>query len=339
MHEYLRWGNPGALKLLWLTPLLVGLYVHAARARYRAMLTLATPRALERIAAADIRRRRRVRAVLMIAALMLLVVAGARPQLGARMARVERRGVDVLFAVDTSRSMLARDVSPDRLTAAKDAVRALIGRMDGDRVGIVAFAGDAFLYCPLTIDYGAALMFLDAMDTSVVGDPGTGLADAIRQAARGFEAAEHSYRHLVILSDGEDHEGGAVDAAREAHEAGVTIHVVGVGGTAGEPIPEINSEGQVVGHKRDQDGHVILSRLNEEALRAIAKAGGGIYVTAADGTIPVQRIFSELQRAEGRIVGSYQFTEYHERYQVPLGLAIVLIAIHAVMGDVRRRKP
>ena len=339
MHEYLRWGNPGALTLLWLTPLLVALYVYAARARQRALLTLATPRALGRIAAADIRRRRRLRAVLMTGALVLLVVAGARPQLGTKMARVERRGVDVLFAVDTSSSMLARDVPPDRLTAAKDAVRAVIGRMDGDRVGIVAFAGDAFLYCPLTIDYGAALMFLDAMDTSVVGDPGTGLADAIRQAGRGFEAAEHSYRHLVILSDGEDHEGGAVDAAREAHEAGVTIHVVGVGGTAGEPIPEVDSEGQVVGHKRDQEGKVILSGLDEEGLRAIAKAGGGIYVSAADGTIPVQRIVGELQRAEGRIVGTYQFTEYQERFQVPLGLAIVLIAMHAVMGDVRRREP
>ena len=216
MHEYLRWGNPGALTLLWLTPLVVGLYVHAARARQRALLALATPRALQRIAAADIRRRRRLRAGLMTGALVLLVIAGARPQLGSQMARVERRGVDVLFAVDTSNSMLARDVLPDRLSAARDAVRAVIGRMDGDRVGIVAFAGDAFLYCPLTIDYGAALMFLDAMDTSVVGDPGTGLADAISQAARGFEAAEHSYRHLVILSDGEDHEGGAADAAREA---------------------------------------------------------------------------------------------------------------------------
>ena len=119
----------------------------------------------------------------------------------------------------------------------------------------------------------------------------------------------------------------------------MTIHVVGVGGTAGEPIPEVDSEGQVVGHKRDREGQVILTRLDEEGLRAIADAGAGIYVSAADGTIPVQRILGELQRAEGRLVGTYQFTEYQERFQVPLGVAILLIAIHAVMGDVRRREP
>jgi len=338
MHQYVRWANPEVLKLLWLTPLLVGLYVYAARARRRSLLAMATPLALSRIAGARIRRRRRLRAGLMTAALVLLVVAGARPQLGGRMARVERRGVDVLFAVDTSQSMLARDVPPDRLTAARDAVRALIGRMDGDRVGIVAFAGDAFLYCPLTIDYGAALMFLDALDTTVVGDPGTALADAIEAAARGFEAAEHGYRHLVILSDGEDHRGGAEVAAREAAGEGLTIHVVGVGGAAGEPIPVLDSEGQVIGHKRDADGQVILTRIDEEGLRAVAEAGGGIYVSAADGTIPVERIFSELQRTEGRIVGTYQFTEYQERYQVPLGLAIVLIAVCAIFGDMKRTR-
>ncbi|MGD9496444.1 MAG: VWA domain-containing protein, partial [Armatimonadota bacterium] len=234
MEQYLRWGNPELLKLLWLTPLLVALYVHAARARQRTLLALATPLALGRIAAARIRRVRRLRAGLMCAALVLLVIAAARPQLGAHLARVERRGVDVIFAVDTSQSMLARDVPPDRLSAAKEVVRAVLGRLDGDRVGIVAFAGDAFLYCPLTIDYGAAFMFLDALDTAVVGDPGTALADAITAAVRGFRAAEHTYRHLVILSDWEDHRGGAVEAAREAARQGVTIHVVGLGSALGE---------------------------------------------------------------------------------------------------------
>lgn len=336
MHEYLRWGNPVALRLLWLMPLVVALYLHAARARQRSLLVMASPRALRRNAPPQIRRTRRLRAGLMTLALTLLVIAGARPQIGTKMARVERRGVDVLFAVDTSRSMLARDVPPDRLNAAKNAVSGLIGRMDGDRVGIIAFAGDAFLYCPLTIDYGAALMFLDALDTSVVGDPGTALADAIEIATKGFQAAEHSYRYLVILSDGEDHQGGAVEAARRAVQAGITIHVVGVGTTAGEPIPEVNAQGEVVGYKRDAEGQVVLTRLNEKTLREIARAGGGIYVSAANGTIPIQRIFSELQREEGRIVGTYQFTEYQERYQIPLGLAIVLIAFHAMLGDKRR---
>lgn len=336
MQDYLRWANPGVLKLLWLVPLVVALYVHAARARRRAMERIASPAALDRIAAARIRRRRRLRSALMTAALALLVVAAARPQLGTKMERVERSGVDVIFAVDTSESMLARDVKPDRLSAAKETVSALIARMQGDRVGIVAFAGDAFLYCPLTIDYGAAQMFLEAMDTHVIGDPGTALADAIRVARDGFHAAEHKYHHLVILTDGEDHEGGAVAAAREAAEQGLTIHVVGVGGTEGEPIPVIGPDGRVTGHKRTPDGSVVVTQLDEETLRKLAEAGGGVYASSSGGGIPVDRLLAALQRDEGRLVGTWQFEEYQERYQLPLGVAIVLIAVYAVMPDERR---
>ena len=210
----------------------------------------------------------------------------------------------MIFAVDTSQSMMARDVAPDRLTAAKKAVSALIARMDGDRVGLVAFAGDAFLYCPLTIDYGAAQMFLDAMDTSVVGDPGTGIAAAIEVASEGFAAAEHTYRHLVILSDGEDHEGGAIEAARKAHATGLTVHVVGVGGSAGEPIPVLDAEGRITGHKRDARGEVILSRMNEKVLREVAEAGGGVYVSTSGG--PSR--WNASSPKPGRLLGAYQFT-------------------------------
>ncbi|MFW5866513.1 MAG: VWA domain-containing protein [Armatimonadota bacterium] len=338
MQDYLRWANPEMLTLLWLLPLVVGLYVYAARARHRAMQRMATSAARDRIAGARIFRRRRLRAVLMTAALALLIVAAARPQFGTKMERVERSGVDVIFAVDSSQSMLARDVEPDRLGTAKETVSALIARMQGDRVGIVAFAGEAFLYCPLTIDYGAAQMFLDAMDTQVIGDPGTALADAIRVAQDGFEAAEHKYHHLVILTDGEDHEGGAADAAAEARERGLTIHVVGVGGAEGEPIPVVAPDGVVTGHKRDEAGDVVVTRLEEETLREIAQAGGGAYVSASGGGIPVDRLLGALQSEEGRVVGTWRFEEYNERYQIPLALAIVLVAAVAIIPDERRQR-
>ncbi|MGI5817019.1 MAG: VWA domain-containing protein [Armatimonadota bacterium] len=338
MHEYIRWANPGMLTLLWLVPLVVGLHVYAARARRAALLRLASPLAQSRIVAARIRRRRRLRATLMTVAIALLVVAAARPQFGTKMERVERSGVDVIFAVDTSRSMLARDVSPDRLSAAKETVGALLARMQGDRVGIVAFAGDAFLYCPLTTDYGAVQMFLDAMDTEVVGSPGTALAAAIEAALDGFEAAEHKYHHLVILTDGEDHRGGALRAAREVAGQGLTVHVIGVGGADGEPIPILGPDGGVVGHRRDESGAVVVTRLEEETLVEIAKAGGGVYVAVSGGGIPVDRLLGALQREEGRVVGTWQFEEYTERYQIPLAFAIVLIAACAIIPDERRRK-
>jgi Ca-activated chloride channel family protein len=339
MQDYLRWANPDMLKLLWLLPLVAALYVHAARARHRAMQRMASEAARERIAAKRIRRRRRIRAVLMTLGLGLLVVAAARPQFGTKMERVERAGVDVVFAVDTSESMLARDVKPDRLATAKETVSALIARMQGDRVGIVAFAGDAFLYCPLTIDYGAAQMFLDALDTQVIGDPGTALADAIRAARNGFEAAEHKYHHLVILTDGEDHRGGAVAAAEDAAAEGLKVHVVGVGGTAGEPIPVIGPDGSVTGHKRDEGGDVVVTKLEEETLEEIAEAGGGVYVSASGGGIPVDRLLGALQAEEGRVVGTWQFEEYRERYQLPLAIALLLIGAAAIIPDERRRRP
>ncbi len=338
MQQYLRWGQPDVLGLLWLLPLLVALYVHAATARRRAMERFATAAALRNIGSDRVRRRRRIRAVLMTAAIALLIVAAARPQFGAHLERVKRRGVDVLFAIDTSQSMLARDVSPDRLRGAKDAVRALIGRMEGDRVGIVAFAGDAFLYCPLTIDYGAAEMFLDALDTRVIGTQGTAIADAIEVGLAGFEGAEHSFRHLVLLTDGEDHQGGAVAAARRAAEAGVKVHVIGLGSREGEPIPILDPDGNVTGHKRDAEGEIVVSKLGEETLREIARAGGGEYVAASGSGVPVERIYAALRADEGRIVGTYQFTEYEERFQIPLGVAIVLLAIHAILPDTRRRR-
>lgn len=333
MQDYLRWANPDALKLLWLVPLLVALYVYAARMRARAMARIATPEALRRITTRRIRRRRLLRAALMTLGLTLLLIAAARPQFGTKMERVQRTGVDVLFAVDVSRSMLARDIKPDRLSMAKETVQALISRMRGDRVGIVAFAGDAFLYCPLTVDYGAARMFLDALDTQVVGAPGTALSQAIAVALEGTGAAEHKYHHLVILTDGEDHRGGAVAAAREAAQKGLTIHVIGIGTAEGEPIPEIGAEGEVTRYTEGEDGRIVLSALDEKTLKEIAEAGGGIYASAAGGAIPVERVFTALQREEGRLVGTWQFEDYEERFQLPLGIAIVLIAICAIIPD------
>ncbi|MFW6156451.1 MAG: VWA domain-containing protein, partial [Armatimonadota bacterium] len=183
-----------------------------------------------------------------------------------------------------------------------------------------------------------AEMFLDAMDTQVIGDPGTALADAITTAQDGFEAAEHKYHHLVILTDGEDHEGGAVKAAEDAAERGLGVHVVGIGGPDGEPIPIVAPDGTVTGHKRDRDGDVIVTRLEEETLKEIAEAGGGAYVSASGGGIPVDRLFGALESEEGRVVGTWQFEEYAERYQIPLGLAIALIVAVAIIPDERRRR-
>ncbi len=329
----MRWANPDALALLWLTPALVAVYVYAFRARRRALETLAFADALPGLVSRREWRQRRLRAGLMVAGLVLLVIAVARPQVGAKMTKVKRKGVDVIVAIDTSESMLARDVAPNRLEAAKDAVRGLLGRLRGDRVGIVAFAGDAFVYCPLTVDYGAAAMFLDSLDTQVIGLQGTAIAKAITCADDAFKAAEHKYKQLVIMTDGEDHEGGELAAAKRAAEDGVQIHVIGVGGLEGEPIPIEDEAGKVTGHKRDRNGDIVLSRLHEQALKKIAEAGGGVYMRASATGVNVDRIYAQIEAPEGQVVGTYRFTEYQERYQWPLGLALILLAAQILIGD------
>ena len=337
MHDYIRWANPDALTLLWLIPLVALLYVHSLRARARALAKLVSPEAARRLLPVRIRRREVTRATLMTVALALLVVAVARPQVGAQMTKVKRQGVDVVVAIDTSASMLARDAKPDRLDVARDAVRGLISRMRGDRIGIVTFAADAFVYCPLTIDYGAALMFLDALGPQVTGQAGTSLAGAIDESLGAFTGAEHGHQQIVLISDGEDHEGGAEQAAKRAADAGACVHVIGIGGDEGEPIPELNAQGQVSGHKRDRNGKIVLSHMNEEPLRKIAAATGGVYVRASETGVNIEPIYARIESAEARELGTYEFTEYQDRFQWPLLAAIILIAIHATLADTRGR--
>ncbi len=335
MHDYIRWANPDALTLLWLVPVVALLHVHSQRARARALARLVSPEAAALLLPRRLRRRAVTRAVLMTIALTLLVIAVARPQVGAKMTKVERQGVDVVVAIDTSASMLARDVKPDRLDVARDAVRGLISRMRGDRIGIVTFAADAFVYCPLTIDYGAALMFLDALGPEVTGQAGTSLAGAIDESLGAFGGAEHGHQQIVLISDGEDHEGGADAAAKRAAEAGACVHVIGIGGDDGEPIPEFNAVGQVSGHKHDQAGKLVLSRINEEPLQKIASTTGGVYVRASETGVNIEAIYARIEGAEAAQLGTYEFTEYQDRFQWPLLAALILVAIHATLADTR----
>lgn len=337
MQEYIRWANPGALKLLWLTPGLVLLYAHAFRARRRALAALASAEALAGLVPARVQRRWLLRAVLMSLGLVLLVVAAARPQVGAQLAKVERKGVDVVAAIDTSASMLARDVAPDRLTVARNVVRALISRMRGDRIGIVTFAADAFVYCPLTIDYEAALMFLDALQPQVAGQAGTSLSAALDTAVGALAGAEHQHQQVVIVSDGEDQEGGVEAAAKRAAEKGIKVHTIGVGTPEGAPVPVLDTTGKITGHKRDSAGRVVLTTLKEEPLRTIASTTGGVYVRAQETGVNIDAVYAQIESAEARTLGTYQFTEYQDRFQWPLLAAILLITIEAILGDVRRK--
>ena len=242
--------------------------------------------------------RQRSKAVLALVGLVFVCLALTRLQFGTHLEKLEREGIDIVVAVDLSASMLARDMKPNRLEKARQEIRSIIDRLHGDRIGLVAFAGEAFVQCPLTLDYAAARMLLGVMDQNTVSVQGTSLESAIQAAQRAFTQLEKKHKVLLLLTDGEDHEGRAVETAAEARKEGIKIYTVGIGSAIGEPIPITDRKGTQVGFKKDPDGEVIVSRLDEATLQKIALETGGKYYHATAGELELDRIFDEISKME-----------------------------------------
>ena len=328
-----RFGDGLALWSLLLVPLLVALYWYASR-RGQALL--------DRFGEHDLVRKlrpavsvtaQRWKASLVVASVALLAFALARPQFGTRVETLRRQGQDVVVALDVSRSMYAEDVAPNRLERARIEVGRIIQRLDGDRIGLVAFAGDAFVQSPLTADYGAAMMFLNAMDPESMSTQGTDLARAIEVSIEALEETPPENRIVVVVTDGEDHEGGLAQALVAANEAEVTIHTVGVGSAEGVPLPDVGGGGRF---RRDDAGNVITTRLNETALQDIALQTGGEYHRIGQGAGGLGRLVERIEGG-GREVESREVTQFEEQYQIFLGAALLLLALEFIVPGRRRR--
>jgi Ca-activated chloride channel family protein len=327
------WRLPAALWLLLLVPALGAFLLHARRRRRQALATFAEAALLPRLAPDVSGRRRVLRDVLRLAALVACTVALAGPRWGFRWEEVRREGLDLIVAVDTSKSMLAADVQPSRLERAKLAVLDLVGLLEGDRVGLVAFAGTAFLQCPLTVDYAAFTQSLRAVEVGLIPRGGTALARAITAGVEGFEGRQGKHAALILITDGEDHEGGVEAAAQQAAAAGVRIFTVGIGTEAGELIPLPDADGGQ-GFLKDARGRVVKSRLGDETLRSIAETTGGVYVRAQGGSLGLEDIFRDhLATMERRELASSIERRYEDRFQLPLLLALVLLASEALTAD------
>lgn len=335
MVEFFRWGNPSALAWLWLLPGLVLLHLYAMRRR-RIALELFCPDLTEsRLGLRSITRRRHLKFALFAGAVAMLVLALAQPMVGQRMEKARRKGAEIVIAIDTSLSMAARDVEPSRLEAAKKAAYEIINRLANDRVSIVVFAGAAYKYCPLTVDHDAALMFLDSVTLSSTPQPGTAVGEAMRIAGEILGQAEGKHRAMLLLSDGEDHAPGALEAANKLNrETGAAIMVLGVGTPEGEPLPMVEDSGAVADFKRDERGEVVISQLNEPALQELARAGNGLY-KRIDEPSAIAHISTRLESLEGIQVGTYVYTDYGQRFQWPLLIAILLLAAEALIAEQR----
>ena len=321
----MRFGNLNYFFLLWIIPLLIAFYVYAFRSRDRLTAVFCGKQVLPALLPDRQKGRRGIKAFLILGGIVLGICALTRPQWGFHWEDIKRVGVDLMVAIDVSESMLAEDVKPSRLERAKREVYDLIQMMEGDRIGLIAFAGTSFVQCPLTLDYGACKMFLDYIEPDLIPVPGTALADAIRNAIKSFNTQERKSKVLILITDGEDHEGAPLEAAREAKQAGIKIFTIGVGQDGGAPIPLRDGSG---GFKKDRRGDMIISHLDEATLQKIALETEGSYVRSVTGDMDLDKIYKVdiKQHIEGKELSSTRQRRWEQRFQWFVCAALLLIA-------------
>lgn len=269
--------------------------------------------------------------------LIFLIIAAAGPLIGTRIKPVERKGIDLIFAVDVSVSMNAEDVKPTRLEKAKYEISQVIQKLKGDRVGIVVFAGSAHYFLPLTGDYEAARLFLDAIETKMIKTQGTALSAALKTSIAAFPDENEKYKVLVLVSDGEDHEGEAIAIAKRASKTGIVINTIGVGSVTGSLIP-IRRNGQVDEYKRDKKGQLVTTVLNETILKDIAEAGNGIFIRIDNQTGGGEKLQDEINAMDKKTFSSHEYAEFEDRYQIFAIFSLILAVVAFVFPTNRKVK-
>ncbi|MCQ2161368.1 MAG: VWA domain-containing protein [Bacteroidales bacterium] len=273
-----------------------------------------------------------VRTILTAVALFFFLVGLARPQIGAKLSEHEARGAEIMICLDVSNSMLAEDYSPNRLDRAKLAISRIVDRLQDDRIGLIVFAGSSFVQLPITTDYVSAKMFLNTIDTQSVPIQGTAMGDAIFTALRSFSAQSEKSRAMILITDGENHEDDAVDAARQAAEMGVKVYTIGVGSAQGQPIP---MDGDLL---KDREGNIVVTRLDESTLQQVAQAGGGAYVHAGNEEFGLNPIIDDIRKMEDEEFNSVVFEEFDEQYMYFFAIAFALLVLEMLIGDRKWKK-
>lgn len=328
-----RFEEPAYLYLLILLPVLAAFYLYSNYRRRKAIRRFGDPELMAQLMPDVSKYRPDVKFWLVWAAIGLFSVLLARPQFGSKLETVKRQGVEVIIALDISNSMLAEDVKPSRLEKAKRLVAQLVDRMENDKVGMIVFAGDAFTQLPITSDYISAKMFLETIDPSLISKQGTAIGAALNLGIRSFTPQEGVGRTIILITDGENHEGGAIEAAKNASEKGIQVNVLGVGMPDGAPIPVEGTND----YRKDRDGNVIVTRLNEQMCQEVAKTGNGIYVRVDNSNNAQRTITKEIDKMAKADVETQVYTEFNEQFQVVTW--IILILLLAEMLILERKNP
>ena len=279
----------------------------------------------------------RVKFFLILLAYAVLITGLANPQIGSKLETVERKGIDIVIAIDVSSSMLAEDIKPNRLQRARQAISKLVDELKNDRIGIVVFAGNAYTQLPITTDYAAAKLFLTTINTDIVPTQGTAISEAIDLSVKAFDENDHQ-KAIIIITDGEDHEGEAIAAAEKAIEKDIRVYTIGMGLPEGAPIPVYDKYGNQQGFKKDLNNNTVVTRLNEEMLKQIAAAGDGEYVRANNTQAGLGLIFDEINELEKTEFESRVFSDYEDRFQYLIGIAIALLLIEFFILERRGKR-
>lgn len=323
-----QFANPQYLLLLLMVPVLFVIFAAGRMMRRRALQAFGDDNLVKGLMPEASVSRPWIKISLALLALALVIIAAAGPQFGTKLREVKRTGIELVVALDVSNSMLAEDITPNRLENAKRAISKMIDGLKDDKLAMIVFAGDAFVQLPMTSDYTAAKMFLSTISPALVNNQGTALEKAIDLAMKSFTPGDDKNKAIVIITDGEDHEGDPVAAATRASDAGITIHMVGMGLPQGAPIPTVNRNGQR-DYRTDAQGSVVISKLEENTLKQVAAAGGGKYIRANNTKSGLSALFSELNDMQKVEMEAKIYSEYEEQYQYFLGFALL-----ALLADV-----
>ncbi|OGS37730.1 MAG: hypothetical protein A2293_09800 [Elusimicrobia bacterium RIFOXYB2_FULL_49_7] len=329
--------DPQLFFLLLLLPVLAFFYYAAFRWKKKTLHLFGNSDLVEKLADSLSPIRERIKAGLLLCAFLMTLLALTRPLWGTRFEVLPRKGVDIVVALDVSTSMLAEDISPSRIKRAKYELGRFIDQVKGDRVGIVAFAGDAFVPCPLTTDYGAAKMQLDVLDPGSISSQGTALSRAIGRASALFNQKENKFKVMVLITDGEDNLEDPVSEAEKAKSTGVIIYTLGIGTQGGVPIP-LQRRGDDVIYKKDLSGNTVLTTLNEDVLYKVADATGGKYFHSTGSGLELERIYQEIEKLDKKDLKSEEFDRYNEQFMWPLGLGLILLLLEFFLSSRKKAK-
>ncbi|MCK4630669.1 MAG: VWA domain-containing protein [Bacteroidales bacterium] len=324
-----RFENIGFIYLLVLIPVLLVVFIIGRKIRKRSLKRFGDPDILNQLMPFLSVNRPVVKFLFILIALVFIILGMARPQFGSKLEEIKRKGIEIVIALDVSNSMLAEDIQPNRLEKAKQAIERLVEKLADDKIGLIVFAGNAYVQIPITSDYASAKMFLSSINTQIVPKQGTAIGSAIDLGINSFSPDNEASKALIIITDGEDHEDDAVSMAKEAAEKGIVIHVIGVGTPDGSPIP-VYSGGQR-SFRKDRDGNTVITKLNEKILREITSAGNGSYIRATNSRLGLNMLFDQINAMEKQEMDIRKYSEYDEKFQYMIGLALILILFDFIL--------